>query len=209
MATNNITTPSSEIGKRYGKLTVMAYSHANEHHQRFWECICDCGNRHVTQQASLRNGFCLSCGCISLEREYRPKYTYMAWSSMKSRCHNPKASNYHNYGARGIVVCDRWRNSFANFLADMGEKPKTCSMERIDNSGNYEPGNCRWATNKDQANNKRTNINLTFDGQTMTMKQWAEKLGINYRTLTSRIRSGFEIRRAITEQPRDYTFLKR
>jgi hypothetical protein len=116
---------------------------------------------------------------------------YRAWSAMKLRCANPNNEQYHNYGGRGITVCDRWRQSFAAFLVDMGPRPSPRhSIDRIDNNGNYEPGNCRWATSREQNRNRRNNIVLTHDGRTMCLADWARELGVPRGTLLARYRDG-------------------
>ena len=111
--------------------------------------------------------------------------TYWAWATMWQRCTNPKRHNYHNYGGRGITVCERWAK-YENFLADMSEKPEGWSLDRIDNEGDYELGNCRWADNRTQHVNTRRNIRLEYDGQDLTITEWAERLGIKPKTLFCR-----------------------
>lgn len=124
---------------------------------------------------------------------------YGRWEGMIQRCTNPKATGYSNYGGRGITVCERWRD-FRNFLADMGEPPPRMTLERIDNNGDYCPENCRWGTHKQQHNNKRVNHRITYNGETATMKQMAEKYGINYGALCNRIkRAGWTVDRALTQ----------
>jgi hypothetical protein len=123
---------------------------------------------------------------------------------MKCRCYNPKDINYLRYGGRGITVCDRWRDSFTNFLADMGECPKRLTLDRIDNDGNYEAGNCRWATPKQQQRNKRYNLVLTHNGRTQCLKAWAEETGLNYNTLHGRLRNGWSVSEALTTPARCY-----
>jgi hypothetical protein len=114
---------------------------------------------------------------------------YGSWCAMKARCCNPKTPHFHLYGGRGITVCDRWLNSFENFLADMGAKPsKAHSLDRIDNSRGYEPGNCRWATGTMQCRNRRDNRVIEFGGAKRTVAEWAERLGVKYFTLMMRIR---------------------
>ncbi|MEJ8025467.1 hypothetical protein WKH82_08340 [Acinetobacter baumannii] len=111
--------------------------------------------------------------------------TYITWKSMKARCNNPNAKGYENYGGRGIKICDRWQESYENFLEDMGTRPPNTTLDRINNDGNYEPSNCRWATKKDQSNNRRSNHIVTYKGKNVTIAQLAEKLGIDRRPMRS------------------------
>ncbi len=119
---------------------------------------------------------------------------------MVQRCYKPGATKYEHYGGRGIEVCERWRNSFEAFIEDMGECPsRKHSIDRIDNEGDYEPDNCQWATQTQQGNNTRANHVITFDGKTMTMKQWANKTGIKYSTLAARLNIlGWSVERSLT-----------
>ncbi len=124
---------------------------------------------------------------------------YRAWSAMKARCSNPNDREFKNYGARGIAVCEQWRTSFETFLADMGRRPGPgFSIDRIDNNHGYEPGNCWWATTKQQARNYRRNHLLTWRSRTMTMVEWAEETGIPYSSLEGRLRLGWTIHRALS-----------
>jgi hypothetical protein len=113
-------------------------------------------------------------------------YTRISWNRAKNRCHNPKDPDYHRYGARGIVVCPRWRYSFENFFEDMGVRPHKQTLDRIDSKGNYEKDNCRWATSKTQ--NRHAQNLITFAGETRPLGEWAEVLGINQTTLSMRLR---------------------
>ena len=115
---------------------------------------------------------------------------YKLWVAIKQRCYNPNCVAYHRYGGRGITMCDRWCNSYADFAADVGEQPKGMTLDRIDNDGHYEPNNVRWVTRKEQANNRDTNVVLTHNGLTMTLKQWAEHLGWKYGLIASRWKKG-------------------
>lgn len=123
---------------------------------------------------------------------------YRTWASMCNRCTNQNDPNYPRYGGRGITVCERWGSSFDNFLADMGERPEGMSIERKDNSGNYEPGNCRWATRKEQAQNTRRNVQLTFGGRTQPMVAWAAEVGITPAALRLRLQKGWTLERALS-----------
>lgn len=151
--------------KKYNRLFVLEYSHTKGK-RSFWKCLCDCGEIKLIRGTTLRNGETKSCGCWNSEvvskRSYKHGHaprikrskTYVAWYSMFCRCLYPKNKHYKNYGGRGISVCDRWKD-FRNFLADMGESPKNLTLDRINNDGNYEPGNCRWTTRKENNNNRR------------------------------------------------------
>lgn len=131
---------------------------------------------------------------------------YRAWNSMKSRCYNKSHTSYRNYGGRGIQVCERWRYDFPTFLNDMGNRPSKHTLDRIDNDGNYTPGNCRWATYKEQLNNKRGNRLLTLDGKTQTVSQWSTETGIKYWTLSQRVgRYGWSDEDALTKPVRKHT----
>lgn len=116
---------------------------------------------------------------------------YNAWRHMINRCENPNDNRFAYYGGRGIKVCERWRSSFENFLEDMGERPPNRSLDRIDNDRGYEPGNCRWATRKEQARNKRTTRFIVFRGERRPLVEWAEILGIPAYSIWNRIRLGW------------------
>lgn len=118
------------------------------------------------------------------------KRTYYAWQSMKNRCRRKGRKDYKHYGGRGISVCERWNNSYAHFLEDMGECPDGMSLDRKDNDGNYEPANCRWVTQAYQIANRRITKKITFNGQTKTATEWAKEIGMNAKTILNRLRSG-------------------
>lgn len=122
---------------------------------------------------------------------------YYSWLKMRERCNLITNNRYQSHGARGIKVCTRWQESFTNFLEDMGERPDRTSLERIDNNGNYEPSNCRWATAKDQARNRRSSLFITINGRKQTLAEWCEELNLNYNTVQSRRTYGWSIERAL------------
>ena len=182
-------------GTRYSRLVAIKYSRTGSGYKG-WECMCDCGNTVVVHTQSLRRGLTKSCGCLQQEsRTKHGKYKtleYNTWRRIKSRCVDKSKHNYYLYGGRGIKVCDRWVNSFENFLEDMGERPsKDHSIDRIDNDGDYSPENCRWATKQQQIDNKRNSITINYKGKKLTPKQAAAEYGLNAHTLRGRVRRGW------------------
>jgi hypothetical protein len=169
----------------------------------YWLCRCDCGKEVEVRTSILGSGDKASCGCRKHGHSYRQELGLSCWNNMKDRCGNPNNSKYHLYGGKGVKVCERWRHSFLDFLADMGERPsRKHSIDRIDGNGNYEPGNCRWATAEEQALNTERNRRLTAFGQTMPLSVWAKRCGIHHKTLTNRINRGWDLERALTAPTR-------
>lgn len=167
-----------------------------------WHCICDCGNYKDVVGSYLENGDTASCGCIATEKLIKRNTIhgghgtrlYNVYRKMIDRCEHVYCSEYKNYGGRGIIICDEWKNSYEVFKNwaiaagyDENAEHGECTIERRDVNGNYCPENCIWVTMKEQENNKRNNHFLTYDGVTKTLAQWSEELGINYGTLKSRI----------------------
>lgn len=154
-------------GQRFGQWTILQLSPVRQHRKAQWECVCDCGTEATVESRSLRTGNSTGCGCT---RKYFKIHgmtetsEHGIWRSMIARCTNPKSKGYPRYGARGIKVCARWLESFENFYIDMGQRPDNLTVERIDNNGNYEPGNCRWATRKEQVLNNSNSRIWTVDG---------------------------------------------
>lgn len=151
-------------GNKYGSLTVISREPNNKYKRSMWLCNCECGSTGVFSGNELVRGNLKSCGCLNRYKK-SSKYTvkhplYSIWSGMKQRCYNEKSGkNYKNYGGRGITVCERWKNSFENFLEDMGERPEGMTLDRRDPNGNYEPSNCRWVTNQQNCFNTRSKSN--------------------------------------------------
>lgn len=197
-------------GKRYERLTVIDLSH-REKGVIVWNCICDCGQKKKVRAGNLRSGSTRSCGCLLVEKRKigkhhcAGKYTtpeYRAWSAMKSRCSNQKFDTYNRYVKRGIKVCERW-NDFQNFYADMGARPSPQhSLDRINNDGDYEPGNCRWASSVEQQRNKSSNRIIFYNGLSLSISEWAEKFNIRCDTLTWRIKKGWSLNDALTKPVR-------
>lgn len=190
------TLPDLIPGHRFNYLTVIRETKGSRP-GRHVEVQCDCGNRKIIAAPKLLAGDTQSCGCMRGLLIAKKRIThgatktaeYQVWQGMLRRCANPRMPGFPNYGGRGITVCERWRDSFENFYADMGRRPSADhSIDRIDNDGPYSPENCRWATRSEQARNKSTNRVLTYRGITATVAEWSERTGIHHRTITSRLR---------------------
>lgn len=189
-------------GRQFGRLTVNSRA-SSKNQMTMWLCRCSCGKDHTVSSSNLMAGRITSCGCRKTEESTSHGLSgtriYSIWLEMIRRCSDPKHAAYHLYGARGITVCERWLASVQNFLIDMGEPPtESHTLERSDGNAGYVLSNCRWATPKEQANNRSTNVNLTWRGETRTMKEWSEVLGINYQTLRYRINHGWAISEAFS-----------
>lgn len=197
------------VGQRFGKLVVVGRAAREKGCRPYWTCLCDCGNLNESQGRNLISGEAKSCGCWKVERLTTHGHTaggkstpiFRAWSSMFERCYNPKHEHYKSYGGRGIAVCPRWHESFENFLADMGPSwsPELTLDRYPDNDGDYEPGNCRWATQAQQSRNRRTTVLLTFDGKEQTLTEWAAELGLTRPALRYRLNAGWPLERVLTK----------
>lgn len=196
----------SLIGRKIELLEVICYTQRVTHGRPVYICICDCGNIKCLETNQLLNKNTRSCGCYRFfkgtktkikngykKRVKKPsKPEYVAWLRMKSRCLNPNHKHYHDYGGRGIKICERWLNSFDNFLSDMGLRPSNKhSLDRFpDNNGDYSPDNCRWATTTQQARNRRSNRLISYQGEVMIAADLATKLKMNPRLMMLRIKKG-------------------
>ena len=193
-----------KTGDRYGLLTVIqevsAYISPSGRTHRRLELQCDCGQVTRTTLAVLRRGDAKSCGCRQRIKHGLTKTpTHRVWIGMRQRCLNPHNAHYSYYGGRGIAVCKRW-DSFENFLQDMGERPTGLTLERIDNNGDYEPGNCRWASRREQQRNRRNLWLLTYRGKTQCLTAWADETGISVGGLRHRLSTGWNVAYAL-EKP--------
>ncbi|EIF30926.1 hypothetical protein BCh11DRAFT_06438 [Burkholderia sp. Ch1-1] len=173
-------------GQRFGRLLVIdkAPSNLGKSPVTRWNCVCDCGETRIVTTFNLLRGRAKSCGCLHKEITSRNSTTHgltrsgawKSWRAMRARCTNATNGSYPNYGGRGITVCERWK-SFENFYADMGDRPAGMTLDRFpEPDGNYEPGNCRWASREEQDANKRPNVYVTWKGKTQTYSQWAREL---------------------------------
>lgn len=186
-----------DIGYKSHRLTVVSFAGVRKGH-RMYKCLCDCGNETIVRGSAILSNNTFSCGCYDREtrnitlargrgkrsngalKDGKKTPEYEAFMHMKSRCYNKKDYKYKNYGGRGITVCERWVNSFTNFLNDMGLRPsKNHSIDRIDVNGNYMPENCRWALSRVQANNKTNSVYYIFNNEKMCQSHFAQLIGVS------------------------------
>lgn len=180
------------IGERFGKLTVIEECKERYKHNVIkYKCQCDCGNIFYTRSVSLRSGKTKSCGCLKHGKSNTR--LYKIYEGMKKRCYCETDYHYVRWGERGITICDEWLNNFMSFYnwAMSNGYQDNLTIDRIDNNKGYDPTNCRWITNKEQANNRRSNVRLTYNGKTQTIAQWAEELNIHYKCLWKRHKLGW------------------
>lgn len=197
------------IGQRFERLVVLEQAPKGKGTAARWLCRCDCGKEKVCISSHLRGGRIRSCGCLRQETTARLNRThglsrrspeYSCWLNMRNRCKNPLSRDYHNYGGRGISVDPRW-DDFTVFLADMGHKPAPRStIERVDNSRGYEPGNCQWLGRLEQSRNRRSCIYVESQGQHMTLREAAKRAGVPYGTAYHRYRRGRPMERVLTSR---------
>ncbi len=190
-----------DIPRRYGRLEIIGIAGRMPTTKHLLViCRCDCGTVKTIGLNNLRSQGTESCGCLHSERTSAKATThglsqspeYLIRNAMINRCKDPKNKEFLRYGARGIKVCERWRESFENFIEDMGMRPSADhSLDRIDNSGNYEPGNVRWATRLEQGRNKRNNVMITHNGETLSAADWGRRLGICAKLIRSRFHLGW------------------
>lgn len=184
-------------GQKIGMLTVLEEA-KRQGYRRFWMCSCECGQITTVRHDALKMGHTISCGCIRIEKVANAarrhgmseSSEYNCWESMISRCNNPKTPHYDRYGGRGIQVCPEWtgEQGFINFYKHMGARPSNGhSIERNNVNGNYEPSNCRWATQQEQMNNTSKNRFFYHNGETLTVAQWARRRSIDKSTLYNRL----------------------
>lgn len=195
-------------GQKFNKLTVIKFSHFDKKKNSYWLCKCSCGNEKIVRRSHLLSGGVQSCGCVLLEGRgtykngwrthglwSKNKRLCKIWNCMLDRCYNENNEHYKHYGQRGIIVCDEWKNSFESFVnwAIENRYAENLTIDRIDVNGNYCPENCRWVTMAEQANNKRTNIFITYNGKTQNIAQWSKELNIKRGCLEQRYHKGWNV----------------
>lgn len=200
-------------GKTFGRLTVIDRVGYNKHKSVLWRCACECGKEVVVPTGSLTSGNTQSCGCLhnDLLRVRRTSHgltktrLYKIWTAMKARCYDINNISYKYYGALGIGVCNGWRNDFVAFYDWAMEHgyDRHLTIDRIDNTKDYAPSNCRWISLKAQQSNRKSNHIISYNGKTQTLSQWAEELGISRHVLSARICSyNWDVERAFTQEVR-------
>ena len=197
------------IGQKFNRLTVISDPYRTKTN-RAVDCLCDCGKKTSAFVSQIFHGTKKSCGCYKAKtsmiqgkrnathghsRGGERTPTYLSWSSMRLRCENKNATGYQNYGGRGVKVCTRWLGDegFLNFLADMGERPKGTSLDRIDNKGDYNPNNCKWSTVEEQLQNRRCAVIIEHNGETKTAAAWAREVGTHRNNILRRLKRGLPI----------------
>ena len=202
--------------KRFGRLVALWHSHTvvkqykRKSYKKFFRCICDCTQLTTVGKNELVSGNTRSCGCLEKETSkiVNTKHgkaktrEHNIWLGLKQRCLNKNNKHYKNYGGRGISISPKWVNSFENFISDMGNAPDAKhSLDRIDNNGNYEPGNCRWATRSEQSNNSRRTVFLELNGERKALADWCYKFNLKRKTIYARLRAGKNAEQALGLAP--------
>lgn len=200
-------------GQRFGLLTVLGISGADNTGRTKWMCMCDCGEVTQVITNSLKSGHTVSCGCYQRKRASETfgvhgqsgTRLHRIWSNMRQRCENPKSDSYYLYGAKGITVCDEW-HSFKQFYewAMATGYSDSLSIDRKDSTKGYSPDNCRWATPQEQTDNRPCCRYVTYNGKSQTIKAWAKETGIHYNTLRERFNRGWSAERALTIKPMNF-----
>ena len=199
-----------KIGKKFNRLTVLSLEYRDEHYFAF--CRCDCGTEKEVRFERVLINRIKSCGCLKRELNKAQFLTHnlsntsehRSWMSMRQRCLNPNEPRYKSYGGRGIKICDRWIESFENFLEDLGFKPTLKhTLERKDVNGDYTPENCCWATNKEQSRNRQDTIYFEISGEKKSLIEWCEIYNVSYDRVRSRVKRGIDIKLALT-LPKNY-----
>ena len=201
-------------GQKFGRLTVISFHHSKYYISKdmrkrkceWYLCKCDCGKEKIVNKNDLMSGHTSSCGCLQKENASKANKKhgfvksriYGIWIGIKKRCFNSNHKGYKNYGGRGIVMCDKWKNDFIEFYkwAIINGYKDNLTIDRINNEGNYEPSNCRWVTLTEQARNRRNTRFITYNGERLCMKDWAKKLGLNYKLVSAKINKGWPIKKA-------------
>jgi len=197
-------------GQTFGRLTAINPVGRTKHGNIKWLCICTCGSEVTVPAGDLKGNKTGSCGCLKpgapdTKHGLSNSPGYSSWINMRSRCNDNKNTSFKYYGHRGITVCSRW-NDFSLFIKDMGDMPSSKhTIDRIDNDMGYSPENCRWATQKEQCRNMRSNVFIEFNNKTRCISEWAEITGIKRSTLDGRIKSGWSVKRALTETVNSYS----
>lgn len=200
-----MTRPINIAGRRFGRLVALERIGHTAHGHAAWKCRCDCGTEIVASRGNLRAGTTRSCGCLKREvtgarsrtHAMSDTPTWNSWRAMVERCTNPNNIGFRLYGAKGITVHPPWR-FFANFLRDVGERPDGMSLDRIDGSRGYEPGNVRWADMRRQQRNRANNRIIEHDGTSKPLSEWSEITGIGRTTIDRRLTRGWTVHEALT-----------
>lgn len=197
------------VGQKFGKLLVLNYYSKDKNNKVLWNCVCDCGNTTIVRTNDLKSNKVKSCGCyrdcatIKRSTKHNKSHTrlYRIYYNMISRCYNTNNDQYINYGGRNIKICDKWLNdfnSFYNWSINNGYE-SDLTIDRIDNDCDYEPSNCRWTDIKTQSLNRRTNRYITYKNETLTIKEWSDKLNIPYTRIYARLYRGCPIEKILSK----------